>query len=577
MVNLALGRRVFPLGILVIALTGCPPVSYELTINVTGNGSVSPAGGAYAADETVELHATPDTGWRFVRWEGDLTGSANPATIVMDSDKIITAVFTEDSAETGFDFYAMYARIIDEERHGVNLYNCEVDMCKDGSMLAGYAYDDDNNYYAYMTDFLGLSDRFWTLPATRSGPGCVAISPDGTTAYVAAAHEHESDMYPVLFKLVDETMTRLDVLMAIPQGVTSASVMHTNANGSDVYFRDGVHHHIWTVDHNGMNLCEVIDPDDYVELDGTRGLWISDFDLNDGAGRVAFIMERWVPPPGQGSFDIQHDIIAWRASTQFTRMTADSDPEISKGSVYITPDGLAVLYVSFGSAWYVADFAGASTAVPNLTPSGAAVGDGDLSTIFWSNTSFSYSGGCIISCDGTGKRDLFAGTGLDADGGLNMSSGGNIIAFKHRYKSYPHTEALYVGYLDTVDDLTDAPDIEWIAFSQPGIARDDPDDEVVVTAKVSDDDGLGVIDAVGRAVLRGGTSFAYGEAPVSLTRPSDTGSGPDAVAGDGIYSCLARPTSAMRAFAGNEVTVRIGVEDDSGNAVVGDVLLPILH
>jgi uncharacterized repeat protein (TIGR02543 family) len=37
-----------------------------------------------------------ETGWTFDRWEGDLTGSTNPATITMDADKTVTAVFTQN-------------------------------------------------------------------------------------------------------------------------------------------------------------------------------------------------------------------------------------------------------------------------------------------------------------------------------------------------------------------------------------------------------------------------------------------------------------------------------------------------
>jgi len=70
--------------------------NYDLTVNVTGNGSValSPTGGNYAPGTSVTLTATADAGWQFDHWSGDLTGTSNPATITMDSDKTITAVFT---------------------------------------------------------------------------------------------------------------------------------------------------------------------------------------------------------------------------------------------------------------------------------------------------------------------------------------------------------------------------------------------------------------------------------------------------------------------------------------------------
>jgi uncharacterized repeat protein (TIGR02543 family) len=68
---------------------------FTLTIDVTGNGSVSkvPDQVTYQYGDVVQLTATPATGWSFAYWSGDLTGSANPANITMDGDKIVGATF----------------------------------------------------------------------------------------------------------------------------------------------------------------------------------------------------------------------------------------------------------------------------------------------------------------------------------------------------------------------------------------------------------------------------------------------------------------------------------------------------
>jgi hypothetical protein len=71
--------------------------SYTLTTGVspTGSGSVSlsPPGGTYAYTTPVQLTATPTSGYRFGSWSGDLTGTSNPATIIMNTDKSVTANF----------------------------------------------------------------------------------------------------------------------------------------------------------------------------------------------------------------------------------------------------------------------------------------------------------------------------------------------------------------------------------------------------------------------------------------------------------------------------------------------------
>ena len=68
---------------------------YTLTINVTGNGSVAkvPDQATYHYGDVVQLTATPATGWSFVGWSGDLTGSTNPANITMAGNKTVTATF----------------------------------------------------------------------------------------------------------------------------------------------------------------------------------------------------------------------------------------------------------------------------------------------------------------------------------------------------------------------------------------------------------------------------------------------------------------------------------------------------
>jgi len=68
---------------------------YTLTTDITGDGTVSPAGGTYQANISVVLNAIPRSEWQFDHWEGDLSGNSNPATIIMDADKHVTAVFSD--------------------------------------------------------------------------------------------------------------------------------------------------------------------------------------------------------------------------------------------------------------------------------------------------------------------------------------------------------------------------------------------------------------------------------------------------------------------------------------------------
>jgi hypothetical protein len=67
----------------------------QLIVNVTPEvgGAVTPSTGAYALGTNVKLLATPSPEYVFKEWSGGFTGTTNPANVIMDADKTITAVF----------------------------------------------------------------------------------------------------------------------------------------------------------------------------------------------------------------------------------------------------------------------------------------------------------------------------------------------------------------------------------------------------------------------------------------------------------------------------------------------------
>lgn len=56
-------------------------------------GTISPSSGQYSDGELLEIRAVPTQGWEFVRWDGDLMLSSNPASIRINKDIAITAIF----------------------------------------------------------------------------------------------------------------------------------------------------------------------------------------------------------------------------------------------------------------------------------------------------------------------------------------------------------------------------------------------------------------------------------------------------------------------------------------------------
>jgi len=78
------------------------PVARTLTVSVVGTGTVSksPNLTTYADGSSVQLTANPGTGWAFSAWSGALVSTSNPASLVMDADKSVTATFADVAAPT---------------------------------------------------------------------------------------------------------------------------------------------------------------------------------------------------------------------------------------------------------------------------------------------------------------------------------------------------------------------------------------------------------------------------------------------------------------------------------------------
>lgn len=72
-----------------------------LSVNITGEGVVNVNGAPYTdqvivpVGTTLTLNAIAETGWHFTGWSGDLSGAENPIDLIMNSNKEVTAHFSQ--------------------------------------------------------------------------------------------------------------------------------------------------------------------------------------------------------------------------------------------------------------------------------------------------------------------------------------------------------------------------------------------------------------------------------------------------------------------------------------------------
>jgi hypothetical protein len=125
--------------------------NWTLSFTTPVNGSVSGAG-SYLSATNATLTATPSVGYLFGSWSGDATGSTNPLTILMDSDKTVGANFVEDTRDPDADGLTNYQEII------VLLTDPNLPDTDDDGVNDNQEVTDATNPIATDSDSDGLSD-----------------------------------------------------------------------------------------------------------------------------------------------------------------------------------------------------------------------------------------------------------------------------------------------------------------------------------------------------------------------------------------------------------------------------------
>lgn len=85
-----------PLSFLISCGTENVPVyTFSASALPSEGGSVSPTFGQFSDGDLLEVTAFPTQGWKFVRWDGDVTEIMNPVEVRVSKDIRITAIFRQ--------------------------------------------------------------------------------------------------------------------------------------------------------------------------------------------------------------------------------------------------------------------------------------------------------------------------------------------------------------------------------------------------------------------------------------------------------------------------------------------------
>ncbi|MBE3136799.1 MAG: hypothetical protein IMZ43_05330, partial [Thermoplasmata archaeon] len=166
-----------------------------LTVTTDGSGIVTkdPDSTTYVYGTSVQLTATPDTGWTFSHWAGDLTGSTNPADLTITGDMNVEATFTQNEYTLTTTTSGSGSGTITRDNAGPYHYNNVVLLTAIPSMesefvdWSGDLVSTTNPDSVTITGNMNVDAQFilleYTLTTTTSGTGAGTIIRDDAGPY----------------------------------------------------------------------------------------------------------------------------------------------------------------------------------------------------------------------------------------------------------------------------------------------------------------------------------------------------------------------------------------------------------
>jgi hypothetical protein len=524
-----------------ITLTGTDPDGDGLTYRIT----VLPDSGQLDTSQLPLVRYTPNPGFT-----GTDTFRFRVNDGVADSNEALVTITVGPASQ--FTFYGVFDRLTDTDSLGMHPAGRLV-MSRDGSTLAF-----TGSGCVFIGGTGGSNLTRYDLPML-SGASGLAIDGDGSRVFLCG-NAAQSGAPNLVVKIEGGALSEL------PIGDLGIRDVQTTADGEYAYFSgcDGSFD-IWRIRHNGTGQQKVVE-DTAVPRDSGQSCWVGDFAVSADAGTIAFEIQRY-KVPGSGAATKEELFVLEGGSGGTFRQLTNDNPKKGKDKLAISPDGSTIVFYTWSpTEWYtIAPDGSALTLLDGIPGGGTVVSNNDGSMLRHAN-------GLSIDMQGS-VFDSFP-YGVNANGDtLAMNGEGGRVAFVRRTQSLPTNKyAVVVGHFNDAEAVADAPRIESIAFNPPVMPTGDPEARVILTARVSDPQGLSDIAAADIEPYIDGLNVR-GSAPVSFVSPRDDGEYPDALAGDGLFTSEGRPGGSIENH--DQMTVRVEIRDASHTRVIADAVLLI--
>jgi len=246
--------------------------NYTLTTNVDGNGTVS-GGGSYTPDTNATIEAHPDQGYEFDYWSGDISGSSNPAIVLMNSDKTVTAHFTYSGGDGGGD--------------EIYILTTSVVPIGSGSVHPSLGtYSDGQEVTLTATPYSGYVFEYWGGDAYGASQ-TLTITMDGDMSVVANFKKSSTPMYTLSSAVSPNASGSISPAFGSFEEGESVTLTATPS--------DGFSFDHWSGDASGtpQTVTLVMNRDkaaiaNFVPIETSGGAWVKDIMMYLGVAAIAF-------------------------------------------------------------------------------------------------------------------------------------------------------------------------------------------------------------------------------------------------------------------------------------------------